>query len=112
MAHLRTHQTRAATWGFGAAFVGVDPFAAHWDVSRSRPCLCWDGILAHLPRPQLLYFFLTANVDLVRIQRSSLDIVLRFPLTLRFLPPRQPQEYPASAETDNVRFLSDTQVWL
>ena len=34
MAHLRTHQTRAVTWDFGATSVGIDPLEAHWVASR------------------------------------------------------------------------------
>ena len=36
MAHLSTHQTRTATWGFGAPFFGIDPLEANWVASRSH----------------------------------------------------------------------------
>ena len=41
VAHFRTHQTRAVTCGFGAAFVGINPLEVNWAASSSRPCLCF-----------------------------------------------------------------------
>ena len=65
MAHLRTHQTRTVTWGFGASFVGVDPLEANWVASCSRPCFRFSGVLVHLHVPQILRFLLATIFDLV-----------------------------------------------
>ena len=37
VAHFRTHQTRAVTWGFVASIVGIH-LRANWVASCSRPC--------------------------------------------------------------------------
>ena len=55
-AHLRTHQTRTVTWGFGATFVGIDPFEANW---VSSPFVS----LMHLTFPHVLYFLWTNNCN-------------------------------------------------
>ena len=84
MAHLRTHQTRTVTWGFGATFVGIDPLEANWFASCSRPWFRFSGVLVQLQVPEILYFLRTGIFDLTWVQRSALDIVLGFPLLLKF----------------------------
>ena len=81
---LRTQQTRTVTWGFGATCVGIDPLEANWFASCSRPCFRFSGVLVHLHVPQVLHFLLTGIFDLTCVQWSALDIVLGFPLLLKF----------------------------
>ena len=42
MAHLRTHQTRTVTWGFGATFVGIDPASEEVGDVAAGPSLLLD----------------------------------------------------------------------
>ena len=69
----RVSNRGVAEGGFGATFVGVDSFEA-----------TFGGVLVHLTVSQILYLFLTNNFDLMWVQWSTLDIVLRFPLLLKF----------------------------
>ena len=79
VAHLRTHQTRAVTWDFGATFVRIDPLeATGMRPVRARASASVAYSHKSLSHKYCISFWLSILTSCG--SNGSLDIVLRFPL--------------------------------